>query len=162
MRRLRLYLDTSVIGDFDADTERGATTREFFRIVSENDDEFEIVLSPVVTEELQDAPERIRNQAAAMLESIGFILLPISAEAEDLANLYIKHGVLGERHIEDLTHIAYATLSRCDYIISWNMKHIVRAKTISAVHEFNRQNYYHCPNIATPTIITGELSHGND
>ena len=128
MRRLRLYLDTSVIGDFDADTERGATTREFFRIVSENDDEFEIVLSPVVTEELQDAPERIRNQAAAMLESIGFILLPISAEAEDLAILYIKHGVLGERHIEDLTHIAYATLSRCDYVISWNMKHIVSCK----------------------------------
>ena len=162
MRKLRLYLDTSVIGDFDADTERGATTREFFRIITENDGEFEIVLSLVVAEELQDAPERIRRRVAAMLESIEFTLLPISVEAENLADLYVRHGVLGERHIEDLTHIAYATLSRCDYVISWNMKHIVRAKTISGVHEFNRQNYHHCPNIATPTIITGELNYDND
>ena len=107
-------------------------------------------------QELRDAPEKLQRLLFAIIEMMGYVELPDQVEAEKLAQQYVVAGVLGEKHIDDLIHIAYGVLARCDYVISWNMKHIVRAKTISAVHEFNRLNFYHSPNIATPTIITGE------
>ncbi|MDR1963304.1 MAG: hypothetical protein LBQ50_05960 [Planctomycetaceae bacterium] len=54
-------------------------------------------------------------------------------------------------------HIAYADVSRCDYVISWNMKHIVRPKTISGVNNVNFHNNFNQINIATPQLFTGEF-----
>ena len=155
-RKLRLYLDTSVISDINSGTKRGVITREFFGIVRAHPEEYELVISPMTIQELRDAPEKLQRLLFAIIEMMGYVELPDQVEAEKLAQQYVVAGVLGEKHIDDLIHIAYGVLARCDYVISWNMKHIVRAKTISAVHEFNRLNFYHSPNIATPTIITGE------
>ena len=162
MRKLRLYLDTSVISDIDAAAERGAVTREFFRIVAQNPDDYELVISPVTLQELDMTPAERRQVLFATLQSLDYVEVPEQIEADDLAIQYIAAGVLSDKHIDDLIHVAYAVLARCDYIISWNMKHIVRAKTISSVQEFNRLNYYHSPNIATPIIITGEKSYASD
>ena len=50
MRKLRLYLDTSVISDIDAAAERGAMTREFFRIVAQNPDDYHCpnIATPII------------------------------------------------------------------------------------------------------------------
>ena len=162
MRKLRLYLDTSVISDIGAAAERGAVTREFFRIVAQNPDDYELVVSPALLRELNKAPAEKRQALFTTLRSLDYVEIPEQMEVDDLAKRYVAAGVLSDKHIVDLTHVAYAVLTRCDYIISWNMKHIVRAKTISSVQEFNRLNYYHSPNIATPIIITGEKSYASD
>ena len=162
MRKIRIYLETSVIGDFDADSERGATTREFFRIVKANADEYELVVSPMLLQEIDAAPTEKQQALLVILQSLDYIEMPEQDEANNLAKQYIAAGVLGKKHINDLTHVAYAVLARCDYIVSWNMKHIVRAKTMSGVQAFNRVNYFHSPNFVTPTAFTGELNYVND
>ena len=158
-RKTRLYLDTSVISMIDAPVapDKEAITKEFFRQVVERQDEFELLLSPIVDGELQNAPPDKRALVAALLESIPHTLLPERKEAVELANRYVDGNVLGRRHIKDLTHIAYAVISRCDYIISWNMKHFVRIQTISRVNAVNFENHYPTIMIVTPEFITGEL-----
>lgn len=164
MRKLRLYLDTSVISNVEAPhvPDKETITKEFFRIVSQKTDEYEVFISPMVEQELQNSPERKRLLFAAFLKTLEHTALPEKQEAKDLARLYVTEGVLAERHIKDLTHIAYAVTGRCDYIISWNMKHFVRIQTISRVNAVNAAYNYSNIIIATPVIITGEMNHEND
>lgn len=164
MRKLRLYLDTSVISDIDApaESERGAITKEFFRIVAEKPEEFELFISPTMLEEIDEAPKEKRFLLMAFLNSISYVELPKSLEAENLAWIYVLENVLSDNHIDDLTHVAYAVTARCDYVVSWNMKHLVNVRTIARINEVNVLENFPRIMIATPLLITGEKSHEND
>lgn len=158
MRKLRLYLDTSVISDIDApaDSERGTITKEFFRIVAENPDEFELIVSPITTAEIDDTPEPKLTLLTTFLKRLVPVRLPENPEAENLAWIYVLEDVLSANHIDDLMHVAYAVTARCDYVISWNMRHLVNPKTISRVNEVNALEKFSHIIIATPLLITGE------
>ena len=52
--------------------------------------------------------------------------------------------------INDAIHIAIASLNHCDFIVSWNFKHIVRAKTIKGVHVINLREGYSLIEIVSP------------
>lgn len=156
MKKLRLYLDTSVISNIDASTERGAITREFFRVVEESPEEYEILVSPVCLAEILESPEPKLSRFKTFLEELDYTEIPDSEEAVALSELYVEQGVLGEKHVEDLMHVAYAVIAHCDYVISWNMKHLVHARTITRVNKVNFDNNYQTVFIATPVIITGE------
>ena len=163
MRKLRIYLDSSVIGDFDTpeDSERGTLTKEFFRHVQEFPDDYELLISPVVAAEVNACWEPKLSILIDFLENLDCTWLPENQEAMDLAETYVQHGVFGQKHIRDLTHIAYAVLARCDYIVSWNFKHLVNAMTMSRVNLFNQANNYCGVNIVPPFVITGENPYEN-
>jgi predicted nucleic acid-binding protein len=91
------------------------------------------------------------------MQKLGCTELPRQSEADDLAKLYVSEEILSEKHIDDLTHVAYAVLARCDYIISWNMKHLVRIRTIDRVNAVNFLYHYPGINIVTPEFITGVI-----
>jgi predicted nucleic acid-binding protein len=161
MRRLRLYLDTSTISEIDAESPRGEITREFFWIAVENPDEYELVISPVTMEELLDSPRNKREKFTVFVENTQHTALTVNQEAINLARIYVVENVLTDNHIDDLMHIAYAVVSRCDYVISWNMKHIVRPKTISGVNEVNFHNKFNSIMIATPQLFTGDIHNAD-
>ncbi len=160
--KLRLYLDTSAISLIDTDSERGEITREFFRIVSVQTDEYELVISPVTKREIEEAPETKQWELISFLRAIPHVELSRNDEAEKLASLYVDEGVLTEKHLDDLTHVAYAVISRCEYIISWNMKHLVRERTITRASKVNMLYNFPRVFIATPLIITGDIHYEND
>ena len=127
MRKTRLYLDTSLIAMVgpDQDPIRQAITNDFFRTVSERSDEYELCVSRVTIDELNNVKsDEKRKIYALFLDSIQCTRIPKNDEAENLAWIYAIEGVLSQNHIDDLTHIAYAVVSRCDYVITWNMRHI--------------------------------------
>ncbi|MCL2623049.1 MAG: hypothetical protein FWD31_05210 [Planctomycetaceae bacterium] len=160
-RRLRLYLDTSVISHWDAGDRRGGITREFFRVVQVRPDEYELVVSPMTIQELTAAPDPKRRILFAAMQMMGCSELSEHDGAKDLAQLYISEGVLGASHINDLTHVAYAVLARCDCIISWNMRHLVHIRTIDRVNAVNFLFHYPGINIVTPEFITGVTFNDN-
>ncbi len=59
--------------------------------------------------------------------------VPVNDSVRELAYFYLENNVLRKKSIDDLTHIAAATLNDCRYIVSWNFKHFVNPKTINAV-----------------------------
>ena len=159
MRKLRIYLDTSVISMIDAPhlSDKEAVSIEFFRMMEEKPDEYEVIISPVSLEEIDNAPDDINERSLAILKSVRAIEIPKRKEAEFLAQLYVEADVLSVKHINDLRHVAYAVSARCDYIASWNMKHLVRAWTIERVNAVNYEYHYPMIQIVTPEIFTGEL-----
>jgi len=160
-RKLRIYLDTSVVSTIDAPhlPDKEAITQEFFRMMEEQPEDYEVFISPVSLEEIGNAPETIQERSFAVLESIRAVEIPVKEEADDLSQLYIAAEVLSKKHINDLLHVAYAVSARCDFIVSWNMKHLVRAWTIERVNAVNFENHYPTIQIVTPEVFTGELPH---
>jgi predicted nucleic acid-binding protein len=80
----RIYIDTSVIGGL-FDIEFSADTKPFFDRVEKG--EIKIVYSEITTDELADAPEKIRNYFEG-LSSKQKEFVEISQETINLADTY--------------------------------------------------------------------------
>jgi len=164
MRKTRLYLEASPIIRVDDNNSpmRQAITKEFFRIVTEKSDEYELFISPVTIGEIDTAKttEEKRKAATDFLKTIQYTELPPNDEVENLARTYVANGVLSEKHIDDLSHVAYAVVSRCDYIITWNMGHLANEQTVRRVNMVDGQENYGKIFIATPEFLTGGKVYG--
>jgi hypothetical protein len=163
MRKTRLYLEASpiIMVAPDQDPIRQAITKEFFRIVSENPGEYELFISPVTVDELKNAKtEEKRKTNADFLQTIQYTELPDNDEAENLAWIYTIDGVLSQAKIDDLKHVAYAVVARCDYVITWNMRHLANDKTVGRVNTVNAVENYGKIFITTPEFFTKGGSYG--
>ena len=158
MRKIKLYLDTSVISHIDAPhkPEAEAITHAFYKFLGKRSDEYELYISPVVELEVDNCPEPKQSRLIALMQRVRLIRLPENQEVLDLADLYVEQNVLAGKHIRDLTHVAYATVARCDFVVSWNMKHLANPQTIVRANAVNRLNNYCDTSIVTPLIIIGE------
>ena len=157
MRRLKLYLDTSVISHLFADDalEKMQDTDRLWEKCKSG--EYEIYISDVVINEIRNCAEPKRGQMLEKIRQVDFQVLSETDEISQLAREYIKGGVLREKSIDDCLHIAYAVINNCDVIVSWNFKHLVNYKTINKIKIVNIMHRYKEIGIITPTmLIEGE------
>ena len=157
VRKLRLYLDTSTLSHlFANDTpEKMEDTNRFWNDVV--NDKFEIFISPVVTDEIENCTEPKRILMFEKLQQIQFQILGRTDEVTQLANEYVIGGVLSKKSFADCLHIAFAVVYNCDIIVSWNFKHLVNVKTINKVKVVNTINNYKEISIMPPTMLLEEV-----
>jgi len=116
-------------------------------------EEFEIIVSPVVYEEIGKCGDELENELLRYLNILNVTPVAETAETLSLANTYLSTGVMPSRTKNDCRHIAIASIYGCRYILSWNMKHFVKRKTIEMVQKVNGRIGITQPNIITPTIF---------
>ncbi len=146
MQRQRLYIDTSVFGGFYDEEFAEFTIPLFDRL---NTGEFKLLFSNVTQDELENAPERVRN-LVINLKAADTEFLEVSDESVDLATGYIEEKVVGKTSFADCLHIALATINRADYLISWNFKHIVNVQRIRGYNAINLKSGYKILEIRSP------------
>lgn len=153
MKKIRYYLDTSVLNFIFADDspEKKQITLDFFnRIRLEN---LEIYISNAVVDEVEAAPEPRKTELQNLLRQYQPILLESNLEVEELTSKYIAEGIIPSRYEEDAIHIAIATVYNMDIVVSWNFAHIVKAKTRREVNGVNRMLGYREIEIASPEEV---------
>ena len=79
----------------------------------------------------------------------------VSQEALKLAQTYVDEKVLGKTSLDDCIHIAVATLSKVDILVSWNFKHIVNVYRIRGYNSVNLRLGYSTLEIRSPKEIVG-------
>lgn len=129
---IRVYADTSVYGGV-CDEEFAQASQAFFAQVRAG--RFLLIVSPVLEEELAGAPERVQtlyHEMAGLAESA---VLP--AEAVRLQEAYLRAGIVGNKWADDALHVAFAAISRCSLLVSWNFKHIVHYDKIALYNAIN-------------------------
>ncbi|MBU3715078.1 MAG: type II toxin-antitoxin system VapC family toxin [Ferruginibacter sp.] len=142
----KIYIDTSVFGGYFDEEFREHTIPLFDKI---NNEEFVIMYSSVTQDELENAPEQVKELVRNIkTECTEFI--EISDEAVDLATEYITENVVGQTSYADCLHIALATINRADFLISWNFKHIVNIQRIRGYNSINIKNGYKSLEIRSP------------
>ena len=149
MRKIRVYVDTSVFGGTQ-DEEFAEASQRFFRRVQRG--EFTVLLSAHTVDELMPAPDQVldvlRDLPKHCVEEIA-----ASEEAEALAEAYIGAGALGEAAHMDALHVAAATVAGADLIVSWNFKHIVQVGKIRRFISVNLMHGYQAIDIRSPREV---------
>ena len=153
MRKLKIYLDTSVISHLDAADvpDKQDDTRKLWEHIKAG--KYRAFISPAVVLELDDCSEPKRSGLAKQLRDIQYTELKANDEVLELAEQYLIAGILPPKSVRDRQHIAYACVYDCDMIVSWNFKHMVNYKTISGVRSVNALAGYKEMPIYTPTML---------
>jgi predicted nucleic acid-binding protein len=144
--KLRIYIDTSVIGGY-FDEEFEDDTKSFFeRIYNE---EFLIYLSEISETELSLASDFVKNLRLKIPVNC-FKYLDLDEESKNLAQAFLNEKILGKASMNDAYHIAIATVNRLDVLVSWNFKHIVNFDKIQLFNSINLRMGYPMIDIRSP------------
>ena len=152
MRIPRIYLETTMFNYyFEPEREAHADTVKLFEEIKEG--RYQAFTSVYALRELRDAPPEKMKKMLALVDEYCITTLDFSPEAEQLANIYVREGIIPTRYGTDGVHIAVATVNDLDMIISLNFKHIVRKKTIELTEHVNIREGYHKIGIYTPMEV---------
>jgi len=144
--KLRIYIDTSIVGGY-FDEEFSDATQGLFKRFEKNEVIF--VVSDLLDLELIAAPENVR-ELLHRYSSDKFERIQLNEEAFKLADTYITEKVVGKSSLADCRHIALATIHRVDVLASWNFKHIVNLDRIKGYNSVNYRLGYPMIEIRSP------------
>jgi predicted nucleic acid-binding protein len=155
MRKQKIYLETTMFNYyFDADRDAHADTVKLFKEIQAG--KYEVYTSIYVTDELVKAEEPKRSKMLALINEYNVIILPVSDDARNLADIYIDEGIIPVKHRYDGLHIAVATTNNLDCIFSLNFKHINKVKTKTMTGFINVREGYKPIIIASPMEVTDD------
>ena len=147
----RFYFHTSVFGGlYDLEFKRETTLlfeKVFLRQII-------CVYSNLTESELSSAPMRVIDFFQKLKEEQKEVIA-VTPEGLQLAQTYIAENVVGQTSIDDCIHIATATLSKVDVLVSWNFKHIVNVYRIRGYNSVNLRLGYSPLDIRSPKEIVG-------
>jgi len=152
MRRQKIYLETTLFNYyFDKDRDAHPDTVKLFKEIAAG--KYEAFTSRYVVDELMKAPEPKRAKMLGLISEYGIPIFEYSDEARQLADIYVKEGVIPQKYRSDALHIAAASVHDLDMLISMNFQHIVKRKTILATGTINALNGFRAIEINSPMEI---------
>lgn len=147
-----VYVETTVVSYLTAKPSRDLVvaahqqvTREWWEKAQLR---FDMYISAVVLDEIvQGDPEAAekRRRIVADMKLLG--RLP---QVEELKAEYAARLPIPDKALADCYHLALASWHGMDYLVSWNMKHIVNGDVILAVQDLNAARGIRTPLICTP------------
>ncbi|MBN2533195.1 MAG: hypothetical protein JXB88_09905 [Spirochaetales bacterium] len=161
MKKLKLYLDTSVINFIFADDapEKQRITIDFFENSVETG-RYDVYISDIVYTEIEKTRDLIKKKKLiSVINDYNLIRLPgeHDEEVRYLSKIYIEKKVIPVSKIEDALHVAYAVVFQIDYLLSWNYKHLVNINREKKIILINKEeNYNHFFRIITPIEVAYE------
>jgi predicted nucleic acid-binding protein len=160
MKKLRIYLDTSVINFLFADdaTEKRDITRRFFNECVQFK-VYEVFISSLVVDEInRTRDEERRGRLLAAIRQYGLSELPLEpwTEIEQLAAQYCRLKIVPPRKEDDALHVAIATVHLVDVVLSWNFDHLANVNKERQFLVANESlGYFYPLRIVTPMEVMG-------
>ncbi len=154
--RLKLYLDTSVLGavcDPGPEDRLVATRRLPEGLV---DGRWEGYISTLVLEELERAPDSVRETIAMELRRSALAVLEESPQSVALAEAYASSGAIPANYEDDARHIAIATVNDIRVIVSWNFRHMVNIERKRRINSVNVRDGFPLLDLVSPWEIGDE------
>ena len=146
MKASTLYLDTSVIGGY-FDAEWMADTRELWAQARAG--KWHLVTSIVTERELENAPENVRQLFLDTFQDASELLMATD-EVENLAEEYLRAGVVSPKFADDALHVAICSTHRIPYLVSWNFRHLVNVRREAGFNAVNLLQGYPSLSIVNP------------
>ena len=152
----RIYIETTITSFYyEVRTEptmiaRRQWTREWLDVSRDID---ELVTSAAVLEELEggDFPGRI--EAIAMISD--FAPLPITDDIRAIVREYIARLLMPANPFGDALHLALASYYGCDFLVTWNCKHLANANKFDNIARVNGILKLSVPKLVTPLELLG-------
>lgn len=149
MRKLRVYVDTSVIGGC-FDDEFADDSKALLEMARRG--EITLLVSELLIRETETAPPKVKE----LLQNLPvecFEELVSTPEAVELRNQYLERQIVGASCSDDAWHVAMATVAKADIIVSWNFKHIVHYDKMRKFNAINMELGYFSLQICCPKEV---------
>ena len=153
----RVYIETTIPSFYhEVRTEaemlaRRAWTREWW---DTRRSRFDTVTSDAVVDELENGDFPQKSDALALLKDIP--LLDIEEAVADIVEAYIRHHVMPADPAGDALHLALASYHRCDFLLTWNCRHLANANKFAHIRRVNGVLGLFVPSLVTPLELLGE------
>ncbi|MDR1560583.1 MAG: hypothetical protein LBS84_13000 [Clostridiales bacterium] len=150
---IRVYFETTVFNSYlEEGREYCAETKHLFNMISTG--EVEAYTSAAVISEILRSPELKREHMLKLITEYGMAVLEVEQSAYDLADTYVEVGLIPAKYRMDGVHIAVASVSGLDCIVSLNFRHINKLKTKTGTEVVNKFKGYDSLFICTPMEVT--------
>jgi predicted nucleic acid-binding protein len=114
--------------------------------------------SEAVLDELAEGlPERGADRLALLSE---LPLLPIEPAIADIVEMYIQHRLMPADPAGDALHLAIASYHKCDFLVTWNCRHLANANKFGHLRRINTLLGLFVPAIVTPLELLGGIDEG--
>ena len=158
---MKLYLETTMF-NYYFDTERNghADTVRLFEAIRAG--KHEAYTSLYTIGELEDADEPKRSKMLALLDEYNITVFNTTDESDLLADLYVSEGILPAKFRLDGAQIAISSIHGLDYVLSYNYKHINRAKTKLLTDRINHEKGYGSVLICTAKEVLADDQYSEE
>jgi hypothetical protein len=154
---LRVYLETSFISYLSAalqgrdSSDVHAQHRQDVSALwwEKHRSDFELFISDTVIQECAVGhPDAVRSRLQVLTD---LNILPEISEIMELAHRLVEpNGPLPRKAGADATHIAFASVYECNYLLTWNFKHIANALLQPVLYKIVQSYGYQQPILCTP------------
>jgi len=97
------------------------------------------------------ARSNLREKLLALTQN--FTILNVTDGMRELAEDYVREGVVPSRYLVDAIHIAAAVLGNADILVSWNFRHLVKRSTRLLVNYINTKQRSRTIEILAPPEV---------
>lgn len=153
----RVYIETSIPSFYyETRTEpemvaRREWTRQWW---TEAPSQYELVTSAAVVDELRRGRYPNQEKCLALIQEV-----PIVTSAADIFGIvqtYISHHVMPDDPVGDALHLAFASFYKCDFLITWNCRHLANANKFGHIRSVNTMLGLFVPSLVTPLELLGD------
>jgi predicted nucleic acid-binding protein len=147
----KIFMETTVF-NFYFEGKYGQKQKDAIRLFEAiAEGKYEAYVSKMVGTELERASQE-KEKMLRLFNSIENVLFP-SEEALRMADIYIAKGIIPIKYRDDAVHIATATINRLDFVISYNLGHIIKTKTMIGAGLANLREGYRQIGLSSPTEV---------
>ncbi len=116
--------------------------------------QYSLVTSVAVLDEINRGDFPGKDEAIEMISSLPLIVVePAIAE---IVQAYIQHQVMPKDPVGDALHLALASYHKCDFLLTWNCRHLANANKFGHIRRVNVMLGLYVPMLVTPLELTGE------
>ena len=151
-----VYIETSVIDayfDEHRDVESMAQRHWSRKWWDEVRPEYHVVVSEAVVDELSHPDHPKNDECVRLINSVP--RLRIDEGIREVVRYYIAHGVMPRDPVGDALHLALASYHKCDYLLTWNCRHIANPNKFRSIRLANGALGLFVPALVTPNQLLG-------
>lgn len=154
----RIYIETTIASFYyEVRTEpemlaRRNWTRRWFDAARNGSDE--LVTSLAVEAELEAGKFPGKTDALALISDLK--LVDLNDAVAEAVDAYISHKVMPNDPTGDALHLAAASFHRCDFLVTWNCRHIANANKFGHIRRVNGILGLGNPALVTPLELLPE------
>jgi hypothetical protein len=148
----KVYVETSVLSYLAARPSRDAITsgRQLItrRWWETEREKYRLVVSEAVEVECERGDPQVIVRRRELLLEIS--LFPVNERILGLARLLMAPGAIPEKAGLDAVHIAAAVIEECEFLLTWNFRHIANVRIRREVERILANHGYTKTTICTP------------
>lgn len=112
-----------------------------------------LVTSEAVLDELARGDYLSKEKALFLIHDVS--LLEIDDPVTEIVEAYVLHKLMPQNPLGDALHLALASYYKCDFLLTWNCKHLANANKFDHIRRVNTLLGLYVPTLVTPLEMLG-------